>query len=279
MRVFGCGMGFIFGLVELFVGFGMVDEWVFQVVIAVVPAVLTLFVGYFLGLRSQRKQTLHEYVVGTVKEEYPLLFDEIRRNSEMLDSFLLSPDVHFDFPHLESFFGAGLDSLMKKYHKDLFQSASHFEKHILPGFKKLYRFKIAVHENLYKIWQSYLHQNLPELYKDLSSSIASDLIRTINPHYVLPELLTQNHELLAQKVKKCITEKTAKIRKNETQMKHTIKKREVIDNESIAESLIKLAEPTIENILRLYRYLKEQNDKEVKEKLLPLLQKYMSSPI
>ena len=43
--MFGCGMGFIFGLVELFVGFGMVDEWVFQVVIAVVPAVLTLFVS------------------------------------------------------------------------------------------------------------------------------------------------------------------------------------------------------------------------------------------
>jgi len=188
----------------------------------------------------------------------------------------LSPDVHFDFPHLESFFGAGLDSLMKKYHRDLFQSASHFEKRILPRFKELYRLKIAVHENLYKIWQSYMYQNLPETYKDFSFSIASDLIRTINPHYVLPELLTQNHELLAQKVKKCITERIAK---NKTRIDHAIKRREVIDSESIAESLIKLAEPTIENMLRLYRYLKEQNDKEVKKKLLPLLQKYMSSPI
>jgi len=257
----------------------MGDEWVFQIAIAVVPAVMTLVVGYFLGLRSQKKQTLHEYIIGTVKEQYSFLFAEMQGNSEMLDNFLTKPDVYFDFPSLTTFFDKGLDSFMKKHHNDLFQSVSHFKNEICPKFEELNKFKIAIHENLYDIWQSYLHQNLPEAYKGFSLSIASDLIRVINPHYILPELLTQNHERLAKKVQKCIIEKTSQIRENETQISYAIRKREAIDSESIIESLIKLAKPTIENILRVYRDLKEQNDKEIKAKLLPLLQKYISNPI
>lgn len=57
------------------------------------------------------------------------------------------------------------------------------------------------------------------------------------------------------------------------------KQSERVNYDEISQSLLEKAKPEIANIIEAYKELEELNDKEVKEKLLPLLQKYISNPI
>jgi len=110
----------------------MNGAWIFQIVLVLVPAIVTAILGYLLGVRQQKKQALREYITGTVKVEYPLLFSEIRKNSEYLDNYLETTYIHFPFPKLNDIFNRGLDRFMQKHHKDLFLTVYSFQKKIIP---------------------------------------------------------------------------------------------------------------------------------------------------
>jgi len=49
--------------------------------------------------------------------------------------------------------------------------------------------------------------------------------------------------------------------------------------QEISQTLIENTKPHIASLKKMFKELKMQNDKEVKAKLLPLLQKYISNPI
>jgi len=251
-------------------------------VIPLVTAVVGWVLGYYLGLRSQKIQTLQKYVTDTVKEQYPSLFSEMQRNSEYLDNFLEKPVVGFQFSVLTDFLKKGLGSLMKRHHADLFQTVNHFAEEIQPKFEELNTLRVGIHNELYEIWQWYIHENLLGAYPEhISASISGDLIRSVNPYNVLSELLTKKHDLMAQKVEKCYWERTAGIREQEMQKGYRIRGIPVgdVDFRKVTESLVELAKPKIEGILKVYTFLKEQNDTEIKGKMIPLLHKYISSPV
>lgn len=67
----------------------------------IIPAVITGIIGYFVGGRIQKRQISQQYITDVVKEKYPLLHNEIRRNIETLEKFLEEPDVSFDFTNLK----------------------------------------------------------------------------------------------------------------------------------------------------------------------------------
>ena len=95
-----------------------------------------------------------------------------------------------------------------------------------------------------------------------------DLIRSVNPYNVLPDLLNGRYDEAQEKIEKSLAERIPKsVGKSES------------DLEKISNYLIQLARPEIEKILEIYMELKEQNDKIVKDELLPLLQKYITNPI
>ena len=59
-------------------------DFAFQIILTLVFSILTLIAGCFLGLRSQKQQTLRKYITNVVKKEYPELFKNIRVNSVLL---------------------------------------------------------------------------------------------------------------------------------------------------------------------------------------------------
>jgi hypothetical protein len=249
-------------------------------VIPLVTAIVGWILGYYLGLRSQRIQSLQQYVIETVKEQYPPLLLEVQRNSEYLDGYLEKPFKEFQFSVLTEFLKRGLGALMKKHHADLFQSVSHFSEKIKPSFEELNTLRLGAHEKLYNIWQVCLYESLPAGYKDASNHIAGDLIRSVGRDNVLTNLLIKDRNSMAKKVERCIDEKTGWIREKESKAYAVIGiPVGEIDYQKITESLIEKANPTIEDMLKVYAYLKEQNDTEIKRRLLPLFQKYISNPI
>ena len=52
-----------------------------------------------------------------------------------------------------------------------------------------------------------------------------------------------------------------------------------IDYDEVYQTFMKIAKPEIAKIVDKHKELKKQNDNEVKERLLPLLKKYISNPI
>jgi len=254
---------------------------VFPFIIPLVTAVVGWVLGYYLGLRSQKIQSLQRYVIETVKEQYPPLLSEVQRNSEYLDDFLEKPFEEFHFSVLTQFLKKGLGALMKKHHADLFQSVSYFSEKIKPSFEELNTLRLGAHEKLYRMWQAYVYESLPAIYRDSSNNITGDLIRAVGRDNVLSELLIGDYNSMAKKVERCIDEKTSWIRNRESRKPYVIKGISVgeIDYKKITESLIEKAKPTIMDMLKVYAYLKEQNDTEIKGRLLPLLQKYISNPV
>jgi len=252
-------------------------------VLSVIVPISTAIGGYYLGLRSQKTQILREYVKETVKEYYPPMLLEIQRNTEYLDGYLEYPFKDFQFSVLADFLKKGYGSLMKKHHADLFESVSYFSDKIKPRILALNTLRGGVHDKLFQIWKPYLYEELPAVYKNASESIAGDLIRSVGRDTVLAELLKEDYDSMATKVERCIEEKTTPFR-DATYRKspfYELKGIPVgeIDHKKITKSLIEKAKPTIEEILKAYNYAKEQNDKETKGKILPLLQKYISNPI
>jgi hypothetical protein len=169
----------------------MSDEWIFQIGLALISALVSATFGYFLGTRSQKKQGLREYIIETVKDRYPPLVSEMKRNTKRLDDFRGNPFVSFSFPELEQIFDKGLDEFIEKHHKDLFQIISLFHKRIYPKFKQLQNQSVESRERIFEIWeQSLLESGL----ETKSRLIAEDLVKTINPFNTIPLFLGEKHE-------------------------------------------------------------------------------------
>jgi len=66
----------------------MNGEWVYLEIARLVLSLVLVYIAYLFGLRSQKIQGLREYITGIVKDEYPPLFREVKRNSELLDNYL-----------------------------------------------------------------------------------------------------------------------------------------------------------------------------------------------
>jgi len=264
----------------------MNDEWIYIQIASWMASLVFAYIGYRLGLRSQKIQALREYVAEMVKDKYPSLFSEMNRNTEFLDNYLDFPYAHFEFPELDRLYNRGLEGFMKRHHKDLFLTVDSFRTNILPKFKELYSLKMESVKKVFDIWSSYLRKSLPE--EDLSRGdiikhVAEDLLTTMNPYNVLPLLLNGTDEEIRNKIEGCIRDRTSHIyrEKAESQFAYVISRRqsEIINFDEVSQSLIEKAKPEIANLIDVYKELKKQNDLEVKEKLLPLLQKYISNPV
>ncbi len=217
-----------------------------------------------------------------VKEQYPSLYSEMQRNSGYLENFLEKPIVTFQFPVLTEFLKKGLGSPMKKYHTDLFQTVNHFADRIQPKFEELNTLRVNVHGELYNIWQPFMRDHLLGGYPEsVSERMGDDLIKTVNQYNVLSELLNKKHDLIAQKVEKSYWEKTARIREEEMQKRYRIRGIPVgdVDFKKVTESLVELAKPKVENILKVHAFLRDQNETEIKLKMIPLFNKYIGNPV
>lgn len=236
-----------------------------------------VYIGYRLSLKSQRIQALRQYVTTVVREEYPALSSEINDNMLILDNFLEKPLENFVFRKLDNFYDEGLDVFMKKHHEDLFLSIDYMKKEIVP---KLYELNKKVGETIRKIfetWNSELTMTLPSEVKKESRNIVYDLIRSINQHYVFPDLLNNRKDVVKEKIEGCILSKTAHIYQEKAKMPFVIKgQTKYIDYDRVFDSLLKSAKLEIDRVLRVYQELLKQIDKKVKSELLPLLHKFIS---
>ena len=258
----------------------MNGEWIFQILLILVSVLLSAPVAYFFGVKQQKKQVLRKHIIDIAKDEYPLLFDEIRRNSEYLDTYLENPDYAFPFPRLKNFFDRGLDDFMKKHHKNLFLKIDFFQKEVLSKIKELDLLTMKTKEKIFDYWFKYLTSSLPKEMAKESERIASDLIKNVGSHYVLTDLLNERDEEIRNKIEKCFWNRTSHIHREKAKRPFVIEgERQEISFEEISQTLMEKAKPHIASLKRMFKELKMQNDKEVKAELLPLLQKYISNPI
>ena len=259
----------------------MNGEWIYLEIARLILSLVLVYIAYFFGLRSQKIQGLREYITGIVKDEYPPLFSEMKRNSEFLDNFLENPDTAFVFPELDEIYNRGLEEFMKRHHKDLFLLTDSFQKKIRPKFKELDILVTKSMEKILDIWKVYLRKSLPKEVVDTSGIIARDLIGTTNiSTYVLPDLLNERDEEIRNKIEKCFLNRTSHIHLERAKRTFVIEgEPQEISFEEISQTLIEKAKPHIASLKKIFKELKMQNDKEVKAKLLPLLQKYISNPI
>ena len=241
----------------------------------IIPAVITGIIGYFVGGSIQKRQISQQYITDVVKEKYPLLHDEIRRNIETLGKFLEEPDVSFGFANLTMLYEQGTDSLMKKYHNDLYVLINSFKKNAVPRFAELEITTRTVKQKVFSSWNQFLFSAMESLLEkrgvmdgaDIARAydIAQDLIVSRNPDYVLPDMLKKDYGTALKKISaRCL------------QSRDTFKKNANI--EIISQSLIESATPEVEKLLSIYSVLDKENKKEGKE-ILFLLQKYIASPI
>ena len=258
----------------------MNGEWLFEIALVLVSVLVSASVGYLFGVKQQKKQVLREHVTDIAKDEYPLLFDEIRQNSEYLDTYLENPDYPFPFPRLKGFFDRGLDGFMRKHHKELFMKIDFFQKVILSKINELDSLTIKTKEKIFDYWFKYLTSSLPKEMAKVSELITSDLIKNVGSYYVLPDLLNERYNEIRNKIERCIMDRTSHIYREKAKRRWVIEgQSEIINFDEFSQSLIEKAKPEIAILMQAYKELKEQDDKEVKEKLLPLLQEYISNPI
>ncbi len=134
----------------------MNGEWFFTIAVTLLPALVSALFGYFLGTRSQKKQDLREYITETVKEKYPQLFAEIKRNSDLLDNYLNDPFIHFSFPLLEQLYNEGRDEFMTKHHKDLHLIVDFFYTQICPKLNDFHNLNKGSRKKIFLIWKDQL---------------------------------------------------------------------------------------------------------------------------
>lgn len=256
----------------------MNGEWIYLEIARWTLSLVLLYIGYILGIRSQKKQGLREYITETVKDEYPVLFQEMKRNSETLDNYLENPNVNFDFPELSQIYDTGLDGFMKRHHKDLHVRVDSFRRNILPKFYELSVKELM--DRLFGVFSKHLTESLPKELVSVSDMIAVDLAKSINPYYIIPDLLNERYKEVRNKIEACILYTTSHIREERRKRPYVIRGQQTAINfDAIAQSLIEKAKPEIAILIKAHKELKKENDKEVRGKLLPLLQKYISNPI
>ena len=243
-------------------------EWIYSLASGVVTAI----VSYWLGLKKSRRDILREYIIRTVREEYPNLYSEMKTNTERLDNLLTKTDVKIEFKNLNKFYRRGLFSFAEKHHHDLFSSLNHFRTNILPKFKELNELIAISREEISKSWADYLRKALRKHFKielgpDFGEAVSSDLMRPAKAYYVLPYLLNGEYDAVKVKIRDRISETLPPYLYSEE------------DVNKISKDMIKISLPTIKKLLDFYNKLKEESDEIVKEELLPALQKYIKKPI
>ena len=243
----------------------MNGEWIYIEIARWISSFIFAYIGYLFGIRSQKIQALREYITEIVKDEYPILFSEIKRNSEYLDNYMKKPNIAFTFPKLNNIFDRGLDQFMERHHKDLFLTVNFFQRKGVLKIKEFDLLTIRTQKKIFDSWSNYLKSSLP-ISKSDSDSIISELVSFGSPYYTFPDLLNERYKEAQNKIERCILYWTGKGQPE-------------INLDEISQSLIERAKPEITNLIEAYKELKKYNDKEVKEKLLPLLQKYISNPI
>lgn len=252
----------------------MSEELTRWLLVIIIPPAITGILGYFIGGRIQKRQISQQYITDVVKEKYPLLYNEIRRNNDTLDKFLEEPDVSFDFANLTMLYEQGTDSLMKKHHKDLYVLVSSFKRIALPRFAELEIATRTVKQRLFSSWSRSLFSALEPSFKKIGvidltkkdsagyemfassqkaicDDIAQDLIVSRSPDYVLPDMLKKDYDSVLKKISaRCLKSKT------------TFKKN--ADTEIIFRSLIDSATPEVEKLLSIYSVLDKREQERWK---------------
>lgn len=259
-------------------------QWIQQILIPIlVSASVSAIVSYFVVSKTQKKQILRGHITETVQEKYPSLYAGLRNRSKLLDNYLNNPFVEFNFPKLDQIYNTGLEDFIREHHKDLFSAIDSFRDNLLPQFKELHTLKAESVERIFDIWLSHLRSSLPE--EDLSRGdiikrIIENLLTTMNHYNVLPLLLNGQDEEVRFKIEGCILDGTSHIYKEKAKRPFVIKgQAKAVNLGEISQALLDKAKPEIAKIVELHKELKKQNDNKVKERLLPLLKKYISNPI
>jgi hypothetical protein len=244
-----------------------------------IVAIISPIVAYRLGLKSQSQQALKEYVLSIVKIEYPELFCEIKRNLDILDDYLENPNENFTFMKLEQFYENGLEVFMKIHHNDLFIELTNFRRDNLPEFSNANNLTSRTMNDIYDVLVNELGSSLPKNVTQTINYIAMDLIKSINPNYVLPDLLNERYEQIRTKVERSIRERTSNILNPKGKVPYVIRAQNtVIDFDRVTNSLIEKAKPEINEFLNIIMTMKKKNT-NTRTILLPLLQKYIGNPI
>jgi len=256
-------------------------QWIQQILIPILVSVLvSAIVSYYVVSKTQRKQILRGHITETVQKEYPSLYAGLRNRSEQLDNYLDKPYVTFEFPKLKQLYNMGLEEFIREHHKDLFSAIDSFRKNILPKYKELNSVTTTSREKMYDKWLAYISRLLPEEEGQTSEWITKDLLTTIGQYYVLPLLLNGRDEEVRNKIEGCILDRTSHIYQKKAKRSFVNRgQAKVINYNEISQTLLDKAKPEISKIVDKHKELKKQNDNEVKEKLLPLLKKYISNPI
>jgi uncharacterized protein YneF (UPF0154 family) len=261
-----------------------------QLLVSIVIPLVTLILGYFIGYFFGKRQLRNQYITDLVKDKYPPLYEEILRNNKNFGNFLETPAVSFDFANLNALFDKGLDSIIKKRHKDLYVLVNSFRENSQPRFKKLETSVMTTKQKLFASWSQYLFDASPPSIKSNHihvfpikdgtvgnehtnastrkaecESIVQDLIVSVNSDNVLSYLLKKNYnEAINHIENRC--------------HKSSIIFNEELNTGKLSRTLIYLATPEIESLLELHSTI-EKEDKKQAEQILSLLQKYINSPI
>ncbi len=247
---------------------------------AAFSAILSVIIGYFLGVRQTRKQALSKYITETAGELYPSLFSEIKENLALSDTYLEKPNRNFRFPNFEDIYNRGLERFIEKHHKELFIILDNFKNNILPKFHEIDALFMDIWNTTFPEWSEYLRNSLPEEVRSESKNISHDLSNSNSLNYVLPDILNQRDDVARSKIICSITENTTHIYAGLDKDVLTIKSRlNNPDFEKIAQALIEMTEPKTTNFIEKYEKLKILSKEEISLKILPILKKYISCPI
>ena len=246
---------------------------------AIISVILAV-IGYFLGVRQTKKQALSKYIAETAGDLYPSLFSEIKEELELLDNYLEEPNITFNFRELDKVYSSGLERFIETHHKELFLKLDSFHKRIVPKFLELNSLFLHLWNNMFAIWSNYLEKSLPQEVVSESKNIAHDLSKSPNPYYIFPDLLNERFQEIRNKTEACILENTSHLYLEKAKRPFVIEgQNQVIGFDEISKFLIEKAEPRVKKVIATYRELKKQTDREVRQKLLPLIQEYISNPI
>jgi len=256
----------------------MNGEWILIEIARWALPFIVAYIAYRLGVKSEKIQALREYIMGIVKDEYPALYQEMGFYAKLLDDYLESPNVNFDFGRLREFYDRGMDAFMKRHHKDLHLMVDSFYKDVLAEFDELSVGKLM--RRLSDISERLLRESLPKEAVDESKGLALSIANTIGPYYIIPDLLNDRDVEVRNKIERCIIDKTSHIYKEKSRKPFVIRgQTEGINYEGISQKTLEKAKSEAKYLVDKFKKLKKEYDSEVKSKLLPLLQKYISNPV
>jgi hypothetical protein len=166
---------------------------------------------------------------------------------------------------------------------------SSYKENMVPKLYELESLFGKLRDKLYDISITHIRKSLSieDGWVDLSREISHDLFKSINPDYIIPDLLSDRDEEARKKIEHCVTERTRGIKgtksnvegmleslRPESKTKNKIK----IMKKQVVNSLFEEIKPESKTLVDTFKELKKQNDEEL-EKILPLLQRYISNPI